>query len=49
VTVQLKFNGRSAIGRGAHPDIPVALANACINVLNRLTRLIQGVKKVGVA
>ena len=35
-TVQLNFNGRSAVGRGAHPDILVASAKAYINALNRL-------------
>jgi 2-isopropylmalate synthase len=35
-TVQLNFNGRSALGRGAHPDILVASAKAYINALNRL-------------
>ncbi|MCX5838372.1 MAG: 2-isopropylmalate synthase [Deltaproteobacteria bacterium] len=35
-TVQLKFDGRSAVGRGAHPDVLVASAKAYINALNRL-------------
>ncbi|MEW6333667.1 MAG: 2-isopropylmalate synthase [Thermodesulfobacteriota bacterium] len=49
VTVQLKFNGRSAVGRGAHPDILVASAKAYINALNRLEWLSKDVKKVKVA
>jgi 2-isopropylmalate synthase len=48
-TVQLKFNGRSAVGRGAHPDILVASAKAYINALNRLEWLRKDVKKVDVA
>lgn len=35
-TVQLKYNGRSASGHGAHPDILVASAKAYINALNRI-------------
>ncbi|MDZ4164324.1 MAG: 2-isopropylmalate synthase [Smithellaceae bacterium] len=34
--VQLRYNGRSVVGRGAHPDIIVASAKAYINALNRL-------------
>ncbi|MHB8770302.1 MAG: 2-isopropylmalate synthase [Syntrophales bacterium] len=49
VTVQLKFNGRSAVGRGAHPDILVASAKAYINALNRLVWLSTDIKKVQVA
>jgi 2-isopropylmalate synthase len=49
VTVQLKFNGRSAVGRGAHPDILVASAKAYINALNRLEWLSKDIKKVKVA
>jgi 2-isopropylmalate synthase len=48
-TVQLKFNGRSAVGRGAHPDILVASAKAYINALNRLEWLSKDIKKVKVA
>ncbi len=48
-TVQLKFNGRSAVGRGAHPDILVASAKAYINALNRLEWLSKDVRKVKVA
>jgi 2-isopropylmalate synthase len=48
-TVQLKFNGRSAVGRGAHPDILVASAKAYINALNRLEWLRRDVRKVEVA
>jgi 2-isopropylmalate synthase len=47
-TVQLKFNGRSAVGRGAHPDVLVASAKAYINALNRLAWLSQDVRKVPV-
>ena len=36
VTVQLKYNGHSVFGRGAHPDVIVASAKAYINALNRL-------------
>ena len=45
-TVQLKFNGRSAVGRGAHPDILVASAKAYINALNRAEWLRKDIKKV---
>ena len=48
-TVQLKFNGRSAVGRGAHPDVLVASAKAYINALNRLEWLSKDIKKVKVA
>lgn len=36
VTVQLKYNNHSVVGRGAHPDVIVASAKAYINALNRL-------------
>jgi len=36
VTVQLKYNSHSVVGRGAHPDVIVASAKAYINALNRL-------------
>lgn len=49
VTVQLKFDDRSAVGRGAHPDILVASAKAYINALNRLEWLTKDEKKVKVA
>ena len=39
VTVQLKYNGRSVVGRGADPDVLVASAKAYINALNRLESL----------
>jgi len=45
-TVQLKFNGRSAVGRGAHPDVLVASAKAYINALNRLEWLSKDIRKV---
>ncbi len=45
-TVQLKFDGRSAVGRGAHPDVLVASAKAYINALNRLEWLSKDVRKV---
>jgi len=35
-TVQLKYNGRSIAGHGAHPDVLVASAKAYINALNRI-------------
>ncbi|MBN2437564.1 MAG: 2-isopropylmalate synthase [Deltaproteobacteria bacterium] len=46
VMVQLKFNGRSAVGRGAHPDVLVASAKAYINALNRLEWLSKDIRKV---
>jgi 2-isopropylmalate synthase len=45
-TVQLKFNGRSAVGRGAHPDVLVASAKAYINALNRLEWLSKDARMV---
>lgn len=45
-TVQLKFNGRSTVGRGAHPDVLVASAKAYINALNRLEWLRKDIRKV---
>ncbi len=48
VTVQLKYNGRSVVGRGADPDVIVASAKAYINALNRLEFLKKNVKKVRV-
>jgi 2-isopropylmalate synthase len=48
-TVQLKFNGRSAVGRGAHPDVLVASAKAYINALNRLEWLSKDIRKVKIA
>ena len=44
--VQLKFDGRSAVGRGAHPDVLVASAKAYINALNRLEWLSKDIRKV---
>jgi 2-isopropylmalate synthase len=46
VSVQLKFNGHSVVGRGAHPDVIVASAKAYINALNRLEFLKDNIKKV---
>jgi 2-isopropylmalate synthase len=46
--VQLKYNGHSVVGRGAHPDVIVASAKAYINALNRLEFLKQNVRKVKV-
>ncbi|MDO8784823.1 MAG: alpha-isopropylmalate synthase regulatory domain-containing protein, partial [Syntrophales bacterium] len=43
-TVQLKFDEKSVVGRGAHPDIIVASAKAYINALNRLECLREGSK-----
>ncbi len=48
VTVQLQHNGRSVVGRGAHPDIIVASARAYVNALNRLEWLKRDVKNVKV-
>jgi 2-isopropylmalate synthase len=48
VTVQLKFDEHSVVGRGAHPDVIVASAKAYINALNRLEFLKDNVKKVKV-
>jgi len=48
VTVQLQFNSRSVVGRGADPDVIVASAKAYINALNRLEFLKRDVKKVKV-
>lgn len=48
VNVQLKYNGYSVTGRGAHPDVIVASAKAYINALNRLEFLKENVKKVKV-
>jgi len=48
VTVQLKFNSHSVIGRGAHPDVIVASAKAYINALNRLEFMKENTKKVKV-
>ncbi|MBI4632417.1 MAG: 2-isopropylmalate synthase [Deltaproteobacteria bacterium] len=48
VMVQLKYDGHTVTGRGAHPDIIVASARAYINALNRLDRLRTDRKKVPV-
>ena len=48
VNVQLKYDGYSVFGRGAHPDVIVASAKAYINALNRLEFLKENVKKVKV-
>jgi 2-isopropylmalate synthase len=48
VTVQLKYNGHSVVGRGAHPDVIVASAKAYINALNRLEFLKENTNKVRV-
>jgi len=49
VTVQLKYNGRSVVGRGTDPDVLVASAKAYINALNRLESLkAYGHKKIEV-
>jgi 2-isopropylmalate synthase len=44
--VQLKYNGHSVVGRGAHPDVIVASAKAYINALNRLQFMKDNAKKV---
>jgi 2-isopropylmalate synthase len=36
VTVQLRYNERSVVGRGTHSDVIVASAKAYVNALNRL-------------
>lgn len=46
VTVQLRYNSRSVIGHGAHPDVIVASAKAYINALNRLEWLKKDIKEV---
>jgi len=46
--VQLQFNDKSVVGRGADPDVIVASAKAYINALNRLECLKRDVKKVKV-
>ena len=46
VTVQLKYNDHSVVGRGAHPDVIVASAKAYINALNRLEFLKDNVKRL---
>ncbi|GHV51083.1 2-isopropylmalate synthase [Deltaproteobacteria bacterium] len=38
VTVRITENGRSAVGRGAHPDVINASARAYLNALNRLSK-----------
>ena len=45
-TVQLKYNNRSVVGHGAHPDVLVASAKAYINALNRLEWLSKDIRKV---
>lgn len=47
-TVQLQYDGKSVVGRGADPDVIVASAKAYINALNRLEYLKANVKKVKV-
>ncbi len=47
-TVQLQYNGKSVVGRGADPDVIVASAKAYINALNRLEYLKKNVNKVKV-
>jgi 2-isopropylmalate synthase len=48
VTVRLQYNGRSVVGRGAHPDIIVASANAYINALNRLEWLKSNIRSIDI-
>jgi 2-isopropylmalate synthase len=38
VTVRLRENGHSSVGRGSHPDVINASARAYINALNRLSK-----------
>jgi 2-isopropylmalate synthase len=47
-TVQLQYDGKSVVGRGADPDVIVASAKAYINALNRLEYLKTNVRKVKV-
>ncbi|MDL2268078.1 2-isopropylmalate synthase, partial [Desulfovibrio sp. OttesenSCG-928-G15] len=39
VTVRIAENGRSAVGRGSHPDVINASARAYLNALNRLAKI----------
>ena len=48
VAVQLKYDGHTIVGRGAHPDVIMASAKAYINALNRIERLKGDMKKVKV-
>ncbi|MBN1363557.1 MAG: 2-isopropylmalate synthase [Syntrophaceae bacterium] len=48
VSVQLKYNNHSVVGRGTDPDVIVASAKAYINALNRLEILKNSNKKVKV-
>jgi 2-isopropylmalate synthase len=48
VTVQLRYDGLSVVGKGAHPDVIVASAKAYINALNRLELLKSHGQKVKV-
>ena len=41
VTVRLRRNSYSAIGRGADPDILVAAGKAYVNALNRLAKKVE--------
>lgn len=38
VTVRVRENGGTAVGRGSHPDIIIASARAYLNALNRLVK-----------
>ena len=38
MTVRLRENGLSAVGRGNHPDILVASARAFVDALNNLAK-----------
>ena len=40
VTVRIVENGKSAVGRGAHPDVINASARAYLNALNRLSKMV---------
>ncbi len=46
--VQLRYDGKSVVGRGAHPDVIVASAKAYINALNRLEFLKRSAEEVEV-
>jgi 2-isopropylmalate synthase len=46
VTVRLRENGSSAVGRGNHPDIFVASARAFVDALNNLAKREKEGKRV---
>ncbi|MEG6504068.1 2-isopropylmalate synthase [Nitratidesulfovibrio sp. 1201_IL3209] len=48
VTVRLRQNGGSAVGRGSDPDIILASARAYVNALNRLAKKEEEQEKEGI-